>query len=175
MENTHSDIHVVECLETYLLQQGEGAMVTIASPFPYLSSWAMELDTLGWDNLLEGKIGGELLLLQTSSMRLRGSKKHIKSWATEFIHHLLGVTHKQWLYRNARTHLRILDGKTELEHDEVMENVGRLLFTNPNTLLPQHRHLLELDFEKLGASSTTDRQYWLAHVESAINAFWTLC
>ncbi len=68
MENTHSDVHVVECLETYLLQQGEGSMVTIASPFPYLSSWAMELDTLGWDNLLEGKIGGELLLLQTSSI-----------------------------------------------------------------------------------------------------------
>ncbi len=62
----------------------------------------------------------------------------------------------------------------ELEHDEIMENVGRLLFTDPNTLLPQHRHLLDLDFKNLGASSSTDRQYWLANVESAINAFQSL-
>jgi hypothetical protein len=55
-----------------------------------------------------------------------------------------------------------------------MEQVGRLLFTDPNLLLPQHRYLLELDFEELGAGSTTDRQYWRANVESAVNAFQNL-
>ena len=95
MENTHSDIQLVECLESYLLAQGEGSMVTIAAPFPHLASWAMELDTLGWDNLLEGKIGGEFLALQQRTMQLCGSRRHIKSWATEFIHQLLGITHKQ--------------------------------------------------------------------------------
>jgi len=49
--------------------------------------------------------------------------------------------------------------------------VGQLLFTDPSLLLPQHRHLLELDFEKLGAGPTADHQYWLANLESAVNAF----
>lgn len=101
----------------------------------------------------------------------QGLQRHLKSWATEFIQHLLGLTHKQWLYQNARTHIRLLEGKSELEHDNIMDQVGRLLFTDPTLLLPQHRHLLELDFEKLGAGSTTNRQYWLANLESAVKAF----
>jgi len=59
----------------------------------------------------------------------QGSQRHLKSWATEFIQHLLGLTHKQWLYQNARTHIRLLEGKSELEHDNIMDQVGRLLFT----------------------------------------------
>lgn len=54
MEITRSDISLVECLETYLLAHGEGSMVKIASTHPHLSKWAMELNTLSWDNLLEG-------------------------------------------------------------------------------------------------------------------------
>ena len=171
MENTHSDIKLVECLETYLLAHGEGSMVDIAAPFPHLTRWAMELDILGWYNLLEGRIGREILPLQARSMQRQGSQWHIKSWATEFIHQLLGITHKQWLYHNARTHICLLDGKTESEHNSIMDQVGRFLFTDPSLLLPQHCHLLELDFEKLGTGPTTDRQYWLANLESAVNAF----
>jgi hypothetical protein len=171
MENTHSDIKLVECLETYLLAHGEGSMVDIAAPFPHLHWWAMELDKLGWDNLLEGRIRREILPLQARSMQRQGSQWHIKSWATEFIHQLLGITHKQWLYHNARTHICLLDGKTESEHNSIMDQVGRFLFTDPSLLLPQHCHLLELDFEKLGTGPTTDRQYWLANLESAVNAF----
>jgi hypothetical protein len=148
-------------------------MVDIAKPFPRLSNWAMELDTLGWDNLLEGRIGREILPLQMQSMKQQDSPRHIKSWMVEFIHRLLGITHKQWIYRNTRTHLRLIEGKTASEHRDIMEQVSRLLLTDPNHLLPQHRHLLEFDFEKLGAGSSTARQYWLANLESAVQAFQT--
>jgi hypothetical protein len=127
-------------------------MVVIAKPFPRLSNWAMELDTLGWDNLLEGRIGREILPLQMQYMKQQDSPRHIKSWMVEFIHRLLGITHKQWIYRNTRTHLRLIEGKTASEHRDIMEQVSRLLLTYPNHLLPQHRHLLEFDFEKLGAA-----------------------
>jgi hypothetical protein len=162
---------VIDCLETFLSQHGEGSMVEIARPHAYLSEWAMEIDTLGWDNLLEGRIGLCILQLQTTSMKSQGSRQHIKSWAIDFVHHLLGITHNQWLFRNARTHLRLLEGKSEFEHDEIMQKVGDLLLVDTNLLLPQHRQLFEIDFEKLGAGSTSDRQYWLANVESALQAF----
>jgi hypothetical protein len=101
----------------------------------------------------------------------QGLQCHIKSRAIEFIQHLLGLTHKQWLFRNARTHIRLLEWKSKSEHDNIMDQVGRLLFTDPTLLLPQHIYLLELNFKKLGAGSTTNRQYWLANLESAVKAF----
>ena len=73
-------------------------MVEIATPYPHLSKWAMELDTQGWDNLLKGCIGNEILHFQTASIKKQGSQCHIKSWVTKFIWHLLGITHKQWHY-----------------------------------------------------------------------------
>jgi hypothetical protein len=105
METTHSDINLVECLETYFHAHGEESMVTAALPFPHLSCWAMELDTLGWDNLLEGQISREILLIQENSMRKHGSQRDIKSWACEFMQRLLGIMHKQWLYHNVLTHI----------------------------------------------------------------------
>ncbi len=126
---------------------------------------------LGWDSLLEGRIGKEILSIQEHSMRTQGSQRHIKNWTIDFIHWLLSITHTQWLYRNARTHLCLLEGKTVAEHDSIMEDVKTLLLTEPSKLLPQHRHLLEVDFEKLGAGSSIDRQYWLANLKSAVAAF----
>ena len=35
-------------------------------------------------------------------------------------------------------------------------------------LLPQHRALLQVDYEALAKGPTVDRQYWIAQLESAI-------
>ena len=42
------------------------------------------------------------------------------------------------------------------------------MLVDPATLLPEHRKLLELDFMRLGAGSTVDRQYWLAQMQTAV-------
>jgi len=171
LEDTGCDVRIVECFEAYFLQYGEAAMVEIASDHPHLSRWAMEVDTLGWDNLVEGRIGYTLLDIQARLLKEKGSFRHIKAWATELIQHLLGLSHRQWIYRNARTHIRVLEGKSESEHDSIIEQVGKLLLTDPETLLPQHRCLLDIDFEQLGSGTTANQQYWLAKLESAISAF----
>jgi hypothetical protein len=159
MEETHCDLNMIECLEEYLLHRGKRHMRTIAKGFPHLTGWAQETDILGWDNLMEGRIGTTMLAMQKDALKRAGSHRHIKSWSTEFIHHVLGITHKQWIFRNTRTHTCLLDGKTEAEHNTIMDQVGQLLFTDPALLLPQHRYLLDLDFTKLGFGSTTNRQY----------------
>jgi hypothetical protein len=51
-----------------------------------------------------------------------------------------------------------------------MDEVAQLILVEPRSLLPQHRHLLETDFEKLGSGDTLERQYWLANMTSAIQA-----
>jgi hypothetical protein len=128
------------------------------------------MDTLGWDNFMEGRIGFTLLVMQKAALKRAGSHQQIKSWSTDFLHHVLGITHKQWVFQNTRTHICLLDGKTKAEHNTIMEQVGQLIFTDPALVLPEHRYLLDLDFSELGAGSTTNRHYWLATIISALEA-----
>lgn len=56
------------------------------------------------------------------------------------------------------------------EHAAVMSEVCEMLLIDPDELLPKHRHLLELNFQKLGKRSTTTKQYWLAKMKSEVGA-----
>ncbi|KAL3780888.1 hypothetical protein HJC23_009934 [Cyclotella cryptica] len=170
MEESHCDQNLIECLEEYLLRRGRRSMRNIARGLPHLNAWADEMDILGWDNFMEGRIGNTIFVMQKEWLKHSGSRRHINSWSTEFIHHVLGITHKQWIFRNMRTHICLLDGKTATEHNDIMEQVGQLLFTDPRLLLPEHRYLLDLDFTELGSGSTTNRQYWIATLTSALEA-----
>ena len=80
-------------------------------------------------------------------------------WGQQFIEQLLSITHKQWIFRNSKVHLRKLDGLTEGEHNDIFQRMEELMFTNPDDLVPAHRHLLEEDFDCLGEGSAVTRQY----------------
>jgi hypothetical protein len=162
------------CISAYLKSSGEGSMAEIAQPFPHLRKWAFEHDTLGWDNFLEGRIGKTLIDIQEAQLGVSDSKMHILTWASKLISHLLAITHSQWIYRNTKIHLRLVEGRTVIEHDEVMRDVLHLLATHPDDILPQHRGLLEVDMSTLGRGSTVDRQYWVAAMTSALSAAKTL-
>jgi hypothetical protein len=142
-------------------------MIEIATPYPHLHKWAQEHDILGWDNFLEGRVGSQLFQLQQDKLHRHPSRLHIKTWGTTFIQHVLSITHDQWTFRNARVHIKLLEHKTADEHDSIMESVMERLTTSPEELLPQHRHLMEMDFTRLGEGTTADRQYWIAPVDSA--------
>ena len=100
MEESHCDRSLIECLEEYLLRRGKRTMTSISATFPHLSKWAFEMDELGWDNFMEGRVGSTLFHMQKLELKRSGSRRHIHSWSTEFIHHVLGITHKQWIFRN---------------------------------------------------------------------------
>ncbi len=145
-------------------------MSKMAQQFPHLSTWAEHHDTLGWDNFLEGRISKQFFQLQGTYMKDTGSKQNIRTWAVSFITRVLHITHQQWLYRNMRLHIRLVEGKTEAEHELIRKQVEDMILTTDSDLLPHHRHLLHCDFLKLGAGTTTDRQYWLADMHSARQA-----
>ena len=94
----------------------------------------------------------------------------IRTWSKHLLRHLLCITHRQWLFRNAKVHLRKLEGKTEQEHRQIIEEVREMMLVDSDDLLPCHRHLLHQDFLKLGSGPSIDRQYWLAQMQSAVSA-----
>jgi hypothetical protein len=88
-------------------------------------------------------------------------------WGCQFITRLHNIVHKQWICRNTCIHYRGKDGLSIPEHQEIMNRVEEHAYTDPDTLLPRHRHLLGEDFKVLGSGQTSNRLLWLASMESA--------
>jgi hypothetical protein len=94
----------------------------------------------------------------------------METWTQQFLTKILDITHKQWSYRNSRIHIRQVEGLSLSEHEHILQKVESLIGTDPMELLPQHHSLLQVNFEALGEGTSTDRQYWIAQMESAIKA-----
>ena len=90
-------------------------------------------------------------------------------WAKGLIQRLLGITHRQWLYRNAVVHFKGPDGYTQAEHDRILTKMKDYLWVDPQDLLPRDRGLLDEDFTSLGNSPAAG-ELWIAAMEVAISA-----
>ena len=168
MKNAHGNDLLMDALEIYLKYRGRYSMRYIVRAHPDLHEFGRHHDTLGWDNFMEGRICTHLFKLQEQTLIQNSSKWTITAWSRQFIKRVLHITHRQWLYRNARIHIKLVDGLTASEHQQIIHLVHSLLYTDPNNLLPQHRHLLQQDFQQLGAGTSVDRQYWIADMQSAL-------
>ena len=167
-ETAHGNTLLIEALDSYLKRRGERSMRSIVRTHPKLYNFACDHDYLRWDNFMEGRICKSLFQLQAQTLTAESSNWTIKSWSCQFIKRILNITHRQWLYQNARIHIRLSDGLTEPEHKNIIQLVHNLLHTDPNDLLPQHRHLLQQDFQQLGEGPSLDRQYWIKSMQSAL-------
>ena len=146
-------------------------MMQICADSPTLQSFATDHDKLGWENFMTGRRCSSLFRLQRTYLQQSRSPQTISSWARQFTQHVLHITHQQWLYRNARIHIRVLENMTAPEHHAIRDTVLALLHTDPDDLLPQHQYLLlDQDFYQLGSGMTLDRQHWIAHMNSALAA-----
>eukprot|EP00956_Cyclotella_meneghiniana_P012179 scaffold17280_cov48-Cyclotella_meneghiniana.AAC.3 len=146
-------------------------MMSIAHWMPLFSSVAADIEALGWDCLLEGRIPTSLVDLQAFYLRKHSSWWKIKTWASHLVQHLLDITHRQWLYRNARIHLRKVEVLTSTsEHADIFKLVKDMMLVDPSDLLPRHRQLLEQDYAELGGGTTVARKLWLQQMRSAISA-----
>ena len=84
--------------------------------------------------------------------------------------HLICITHRQWLHRDAKVHFKRSDGMTIPQHEQIMEKIEDLLWEDPDNLLADDRALLEEDFEKPGLLTVTNGDFWVASMEAAISA-----
>ena len=170
----HTDPDLIQLIESYLLGRSLFPMVEFVVRGSRYERLAQAHDKLGWDNFLEGRICVLYLELQQDYMDshsfLFRYRPSIESWARGLMSQLLQLTHRQWLYRNTYLYFTKVEGRTEVQHEQVISKVRDLMFTDPDELLPRHRRLLEIDFVKLGEGSTMGREFWVASMESAIAA-----
>ncbi len=89
-------------------------------------------------------------------------------WGAKYIKSLISITHKQWLYRNSDVH-HVIDELTSRQQQELTVRIHEKLQTKKNSLLERHKHLMDVDFVKLGSGPTIVRQVWVANVEMAIS------
>jgi hypothetical protein len=89
-------------------------------------------------------------------------------WVSRLIKSLIGLTHKQWLFRNSDVHY-ISKGLTAHQHDKLTARICKLMKTKHKILLPRHRHFIQIDFDQLGRGPTLARQVWVANMEIAIS------
>jgi hypothetical protein len=170
MSRSHGHPEIILAVESYLTYRGRVQMKRICQDYGILKRFAQETDRLGWRNFTEARISRTLFDTQEEWLKQLGSKWYIESWAKQFLTRVLNITHRQWLYRNSRIHIRQVEGLSLADHESILQKVRALIGTDPTDLLPQHRSLLNTDFEALGEGTSTDRQYWIAQMESAIEA-----
>ena len=171
MNSTQVEPALVSMVREYLLAQDTKSMSQcLRGGSNILAAAAASQDKLGWDCFIEGRITKVFLEVVKPTLSKRRSRITPERWCCKLAEKLLQLTHKQWLFRNSHVHYKKLEGLTTAQHEEILERVKTLMWTEPGDLLTKHRYLLEEDFELMGEGSTGTRLQWIASIESAKKA-----
>ena len=171
MNNTRVDPVLVDMVEDFLLAQGKRPMMECLSvqTSEYVNL-AQVCDRIGYDGLVEGRIASKWLEIVRPMLKEAGLRLSPQRWGREFVAKLLNITHKQWIFRNSKKHFRGEGGLTAAESQSMFDRIEELMHTDPDKLLPKHKHLMNEDFRALGEGAARHRQYWIANMETAIAA-----
>lgn len=161
---------LVRMVRDYLLGRGDKTMLSIIGANHTWAPLAKFHDRPGWDNFVEGRICKLWLQARQEDIDHHNIRSTAEFWARGLMRKLLELTHRQWIYRNSYIHYKTPDGLSLRDHDRIMQQAESLMDTDPMELLPEHRALLDIDFEKLGEDAAMDRQLWVAEMESAVSA-----
>jgi hypothetical protein len=156
MTRSHGQPEIIIAVESYLNYRGKVQMKGICQDYSTLKQFAQETDRLGWRNFTEARISKTLFDTQEARLKQLRSKWYIESWAKQFLTWVLNITHRQWLYRNSRIHIRLVEGLSLTDHESILQKVKSLIGTDPADLLSKHRSLLHTEFEALGEGTSTD-------------------
>ena len=130
---------------------------------------AEEHDDLGWTNFIEGRISRQFCEIQIQFYVKKRSRQSAGKWTSGLIERLIGLIHSQWLYRNAHIHYAShYGGETRREYEEIMRTISQLVAdTDPEDLLPEDSHLMEVDFNHLAKANSNVRRNWASAVVAA--------
>jgi hypothetical protein len=168
---TLGDNKVAATEEKYILARGELQMKDCVHGTDHkLLAAAADSDRLGWDSMLKGCISFRWLKVVAPCLLKMRRKMLSQALGIKMINKLHKIVHKQWIYRNLVLHYQGKDGLTIPEHQDIMNQVKLHSLTDPDSLLPRHRSLMDTDFGVLGTGPTSERLTWLADMQSAITA-----
>ncbi len=159
---------LIDMIEKYLLKQGRHSMVDCTPPTSRFLTIFIDIDNLGWDCFVEGRIPYSLIISIPPMFLRYNPQWSVENWGAKLIQSLLSLTHKQWLYQNSNMHY-VSESLTAGQHDELQEKMHGLMRTKHLALLPWHWHFLTIDFVTLGRGPTLAHQVWVANMEMAIS------
>ncbi len=155
-------------IKAYLLNQGWQPIVDCIHTTSKFLLTSIDVDNLGWDCFMEGQIPHSLNLSIKPMFLWYNPCGSVDIWGSNFIKSLVGLTHKQWLYRNSDVHY-VTNNLTALQHRELVAKISQLMRTKCMALLARHQHYMKIDFAELGCGPTIARQVWVANMEMAIS------
>ena len=80
---------------------------------------------------------------------------------------LLGISHKQWLFRNFSLHNKV-NGHLKLTHQvTVLEEIARLATCDPDEIPEECRFLLAFDMSTLDKAPLSQQEYWVSAMKAA--------
>jgi hypothetical protein len=127
-------------------------------------------DTIGWVELLHGKVSVEITGSQEIHCTLSLCCMTGNDWMKHFIENLIQVLHSQWLYRNFTLHNKTR-GYLHLQHrKEVLKEVDCLMDTNLDEIPQGSQYLLEMDFTSLFNASFEQQSYWVLAMKAVRRA-----
>ena len=165
-----TDPELTLLLRQYLLARGRSPMSTFCPPGSSYSVLADAQDRLGFHNFIEGRISVQFKSARQWDISRRRLRKHAPHWCNGLVLRLTQITHRQWTYRNQTVHYKGADGLTERQQLRIMRDCENLLWTDPTSLLPEDRELLDIDFVELGEGPAIARQTWLSEMQAALEA-----
>ena len=168
MRDNHSHPELTHWIPLYILRQGYVKLVDIERADRYhrglsqaMRRAAHSQDTVGWKQLLEGKVSVSIRRLQEFFLVGCDTMMTIDDWMRGFITKLLEISHSQWIYRNLTKH-HASQGRIALKaREDLMREVERQLDLGLNNLPPESQCLLEIDPADLFCRTTEKVQYWL--------------
>eukprot|EP00956_Cyclotella_meneghiniana_P017174 scaffold27740_cov66-Cyclotella_meneghiniana.AAC.1 len=170
LASQRTDASLTLLLSEYLRGRGDILMSSLCSPRSQYHDLAEMVDSLGFRNILEGRIPRLFYDIRMADIKRRHLSKHAGHWCNGLILQLLQITHRQWTFRNGTVHLKGPDGLSPRQTTALVRRCEDLLWTDPSTLLDEDRYLLELDFDDLGDGTSASRQMWISEMEAAAAA-----
>jgi hypothetical protein len=137
MDKANVALELIDMIETYLLNQGRRTMVDCTLPSSRFLPISIDIDNLGGDCFVEGRIPYSLISTIRPMLLRYNPRGLVEKWGANLIQSLLSLTHKQWFYCNSNVHY-ISEGLTALQHDELQAKISKLMKTKQSALLQRH-------------------------------------
>lgn len=170
LEEMDTDPALTHCLVKYARSRGDRSLQDICIGFPNLRQMAETQDKIGWRRFMEGMICTKLVEQQYLHLKLIGSNKTIKAWATGVVIKLLEITHGQWLYRNVVVHDATSGSMANKKKEDIQREIERQQALGMQDLHEDDQYLAEVNLGDLEDVSSERHEYWLVSTVAARKA-----
>ena len=139
---------------------------------PAVTQALQDIETLGWWNLLLGRIPTSLAPLQTNYMETRDTKGNGKTWTSAFITQLWKISFEMWEHRNNAVHGEKLTQVQQAELEGLRQQVRDQFAQGPEGMVEAERYQLDDEHKEWALSlSITKTKLWLESITLSREAF----